>query len=74
MKVTEESFLVLKLDTLQRVMEVQDKATLQKVMAVLLDVEPTPKHLLDLIDRGRAESAAGLCRPVEELLEEMKNW
>ena len=74
MKVTEESFLVLKLDTLQRVMEVQDEATLQKVMAVLLDEEPTPQYLLDLIKRGQAESKAGLCRPVEELLEEMKNW
>ena len=74
MKVAEESFLALKLDTLQRVMALRDEATLQKVMAVLLDVEPTPQHLLDLIKRGQAESKAGLCRPIEELLEEMKNW
>ncbi len=64
----------LKRDILQLLREVKDVAKLQRVLELLRGSAPTPQVLLDLIDRGRAESAAGLCRPVEELFEEMKNW
>ena len=44
-----DSFLSLKLETLQILMAVQDPAKLQRVRAVLEESEPTPQHLLDLI-------------------------
>ena len=69
-----DNFLAEKLDVLQMVMAMQDPDKLKKVRAVLEEQQPTPQHLLDLIKRGQAESKAGLGRPAEELLEEMKSW
>jgi hypothetical protein len=72
MKVT-DSFLSLKLETLQILMAVEDPAKLQRVRAVLEETEPTPQHLLDLIKRRQEEAKSGLGRPVEEFLEEIKD-
>jgi hypothetical protein len=69
-----DSFLSLKLETLQIIMALQDSAKLQRIRAVLEETEPTPQYLLDRIDRGRAESKAGLCTPAEGFLEGMKGW
>ncbi len=68
-----ENFLTQKLETLQILMALQDPAKLQRVRAVLEETEPTPQVLLDRIDRGRAESKAGLGMPLEEFLEEIKD-
>ncbi|MEY3444709.1 MAG: hypothetical protein RLZZ519_2990 [Bacteroidota bacterium] len=68
-----DSFLSLKLETLQILMAVQDPAKLQRVRAVLEESEPTPQHLLDLIKRRQEEAKSGLGRPVEEFLEEIKD-
>lgn len=69
-----DNFLALKLETLELIMSLQDTAKLQRVRAVLVESEPTPQHLLDRIDRGRAESKAGLCTPIEDFQEEMETW
>ncbi len=68
-----DSFLSLKLETLQILMAVQDPAKLQRVRAVLEESEPTPQHLLDLIKRRQEEAKSGLGRPIEEFLEEIKD-
>ena len=68
-----DSFLALKLETLQILMAVQDPAKLQRVRAVLEESEPTPQHLLDLIKRRQEEAKSGLGRPIEEFLEEIKD-
>jgi hypothetical protein len=72
MKVS-ENFLTQKLEALQILMALQDPAKLQRVRAVLEETEPTPQVLLDRIDRGRAESKAGLGTPLEDFLEEIKD-
>lgn len=68
-----DSFLALKIEILQLILALQDSVKLQRVHAVLGETEPTPQYLLDRIDRGRAESKAGLGTPLEEYLEEIKN-
>ncbi len=70
----EETLQSLKRDILQHLPEVKDAAKLQRMLELLSGNAPTPQVLLDRIDRGRAESKAGLGRPVEELLEEMEDW
>jgi hypothetical protein len=69
-----DSFLALKLETLQILMAVQDPAKLQRVRAVLEESEPTPQHLLDLIKRRQEEARLEVGTPIEEFLEEMKAW
>ena len=55
-------------------MAVQDPAKLQRVRAVLEESEPTPQHLLDLIQRRQEEARMEVGTPIEEFLEEMKGW
>jgi hypothetical protein len=64
----------MKLELMQGILALQDMSKLQRIKAVLEQDEPTPQHLLDLIDRGLEESKAGQGRPVEEFLEEIKGW
>jgi hypothetical protein len=68
------SFLQKKNETAQMVLALQDPDRLERVRKALTAVEPTPQVILDRIDRGRAESKAGLCTPVEDFLEEMESW
>ena len=55
------------------VLALQDPGRLERVRKVLEADEPTPQAILDAIARGRAESKAGLGRPIEEFLEEIKD-
>ena len=64
----------MKLELMQGILALQDMSKLQRIKAVLEQDEPTPQHLLDLIDRGLEESKAGQERPIEEFLEEIKGW
>jgi hypothetical protein len=63
----------MKLDLVQSILSLQDMAKLQRLKLVMEADEPTPKAILDCIDRGRAESKAGRGRPIEEFLQEIKD-
>ncbi len=68
-----QDFVSRKLETMQRLWELEDPEILDQVRALLAANDATPKHILDLIDRGLAESKAGMGTPMEDFLEEIKH-
>lgn len=69
----EETLETIKRDLLQLLPKVKDATKLQRVLELLRGNAPTPQVLLDRIDRGQAESKAGLGTPLEEFLDEIKH-
>ena len=68
MKVS-ESFLLLKNQTAQQILSLEDAAVLAKICAIL---NPTPQYILDGIDRGLVDLAAGRHLSADEFLQEVK--
>jgi hypothetical protein len=62
----------IKLEAQQLLWSLQDPISLQKVLALLIESQPTPKHILDLIDQ-RCESAKHQPgTPIEDFLKEIE--
>jgi hypothetical protein len=71
MKTTDRSNS-LKQETAQLIMALQDPDKLDRVRAVLVEREPTPQYILDLIDQRRAASKTEEGMPIEEFLNEVE--
>jgi hypothetical protein len=63
----------IKLEAQQLLWSLQDPISLQKVLALLIESQPTPQHILDLIDQ-RCESAKHQTgTPIEDFLKEIED-
>jgi hypothetical protein len=62
----------IKLEAQQLLWSLQDPISLQKVLALLIESQPTPKHILDLIDRRCEAAKHQPGTPIEDFLKEIE--
>lgn len=65
-------FYYLKLDAVQRLWNLEDPIRLEQIRALLFESDPTPQHILDLIDQRCEAAKHQPGTPIEDFLKEIE--